>query len=155
MGQEIERKFLIKGNDWPREKGKKYRQGYLSLDKERTVRVRLAGDKGYLTIKGKNAGASRSEFEYEIPKEEAETLLDQLCLKPLIEKTRYKIDQDGLTWEIDEFSGENKGLILAEIELEREDQPFDKPAWLGQEVTDDPRYYNANLVQHPFSEWSS
>ena len=154
MGQEIERKFLVKGKNWPREKGKKYRQGYLSLDKERTVRVRLAGDKGYLTIKGKNKGASRSEFEYEIPKEEAETLLDQLCLKPLIEKTRYKLKQGELTWEIDEFSGANKGLVVAEIELEREDQPFDKPAWLGEEVTDDPRYYNANLVQHPFSEWS-
>ena len=154
MGQEIERKFLVKGNDWPREKGKKYRQGYLTLDKERTVRVRLAGDKGYLTIKGENKGASRSEFEYEIPKEEAETLLDQLALKPLIEKTRYKLAQGELTWEIDEFSGANRGLVVAEIELEREDQPFDKPAWLGQEVTDDPRYYNANLVQHPFSEWS-
>ena len=154
MGQEIERKFLVKGNDWPREKGKKYRQGYLSLDKERTVRVRLAGDQGYLTIKGENKGASRSEFEYEIPKEDAETLLDQQCLKPLIEKTRYKLKQAGLTWEIDEFSGANKGLVVAEIELEREDQPFDKPAWLGQEVTADPRYYNANLVQHPFSEWS-
>ena len=154
MGQEIERKFLVKGNDWPRQKGKKYRQGYLTLDKERTVRVRLAGDKGYLTLKGKSKGPSRSEFEYEIPKEEAEILLDQLCLKPLIEKTRYKLEQAGLTWEIDEFSGANKGLVVAEIELEREDQPFDKPAWLGQEVTDDPRYYNANLVQHPFSEWS-
>ena len=117
MGQEIERKFLVKGNDWPKENGKFYRQGYLSLDPARVVRVRQEEDESYITIKGLSKGASRLECEYEIPKEDAETLLDQVCLKPLIEKKRYKIPQGSLIWEIDEFLGENKGLLLAEIEL--------------------------------------
>lgn len=130
-----------------------YRQGYLSTAPERTVRVRTAGDKGYLTIKGPSRGASRLEFEYEIPLQEANQLLDELCHRPLIEKRRYKIPLGGLTWEVDEFFGENDGLILAEIELRDEHQAFDRPVWLGQEVTGDPRYYNANLVSHPYSRW--
>lgn len=153
MGTEIERKFLLQGEGWQVGGGVTYRQGYLSTTPERTVRVRTAGDKGYLTIKGLSRGASRLEFEYEIPLHEANQLLDELCHRPLIEKRRYKIPHGGLTWEVDEFFGENDGLVLAEIELEHEDQAFDRPAWLGREVTGDPRYYNANLVNHPYSRW--
>lgn len=171
MATEIERKFLVKQESWRttadahyREKGARYRQGYLSTDKERTVRVRTiaqvrsaqgeGGEQhGYLTIKGKSVGASRAEYEYEIPMQDAEEMLDTLCQRPLIEKIRYKVDQGGVTWEVDEFFGENAGLIIAEVELEDADQSFTKPAWVGQEVTDDPRYFNANLVEHPFSCW--
>lgn len=153
MGTEIERKFLVQGENWREGRGITYRQGYLSTAPERTVRVRTAGDKGYLTIKGASRGASRLEFEYEIPLHEANQLLDELCHQPLIEKRRYKVQYGGLTWEVDEFFGENDGLVLAEIELRDEDQAFDPPAWLGREVTGDPRYYNANLVNHPYSRW--
>lgn len=154
MGQEIERKFLLADERW-REgaEGTVFRQGYLSTNPDRNVRVRTQGDKAFLTIKGRTEGVSRLEFEYEIPTTDAQHLLDALCERPLIEKTRYKVDFGGFVWEIDEFSGENSGLILAEVELEREDQPFERPPWLGEEVSDDPRYYNARLVQHPFSRW--
>jgi CYTH domain-containing protein len=128
-------------------------QGYLNTAKERTVRVRTIGDKGYLTVKGETKGATRLEFEYEIPVDDACQMLDELCERPLIEKTRRKIEKDGLTWEIDEFFGENKGLIVAEVELEDEDQVFSKPAWIATEVTDEPRYFNANLVDNPYSQW--
>ncbi len=153
MGKEIERKFLIKADTWRMEKGVKYRQGYLNTAKERTVRVRTIDDKGYLTIKGINVGATRLEFEYEIPASEAKQLLDQLCEKPLIEKNRHKIKHGGLVWEVDEFFGENEGLIVAEVELQSEDQLFEKPDWVGKEVTGEPRYFNANLIAHPFKKW--
>ncbi len=115
--------------------------------------TRLPKDKGYLTIKGIATGASRQEFEYEIPVQEASQMLNDLCERPLIEKYRYKVEYGGLVWEIDEFLGENEGLTIAEIELSDEDQIFEKPAWVGEEVTEDPRYYNANLIKHPFTQW--
>ena len=154
MGKEIERKYLVIGDAW-RSLGQRtrYRQGYLSTVKERTVRVRTVADKAYLTIKGVNEGIARAEFEYEIPVADANTLLDELCKRPLIEKDRYKIPFAGLTWEVDEFFGENAGLILAEVELESEDQAFDIPEWIGEDVSDDPRYYNANLIAHPYRTW--
>ncbi|MCB0163097.1 MAG: CYTH domain-containing protein [Anaerolineae bacterium] len=154
MGQEIERKFLVDEALWRevRPAGTDYRQGYIVNTKAKIVRVRVAGAKGYLTIKGATQGATRAEFEYEIPVEEAHQLL-QFCEGPLIEKTRYKVEFEQHLWEVDEFSGENDGLIMAELELDSEDQPFTKPAWVGQEVTHDPRYYNANLVTNPYSRW--
>ncbi len=154
MGQEIERKFLVEGEGWRIGEGVAYRQGYLNRAIERTVRVRRVGDKGYLTIKGATHGISRLEYEYEIPAEEAEELLDALCEKPLIEKTRYRIAWGELTWEVDEFAGENEGLVLAEIELPSEAYAFKRPAWLGEEVSGDPRYFNSNLVKNPFRTWN-
>jgi adenylate cyclase len=154
MAKEIERKFLVKDNTWRgQDVGKRYRQGYLSTVKERTVRVRTVGDKGFITIKGITVGATRSEYEYEIPLADANEILDKLCERPLIEKTRYRIPQGGLLWEIDEFEGENRGLVMAEVELKDENQFVTLPSWTGQEVTRDPRYFNANLVAHPFSRW--
>ena len=152
MGTEIERKFMVKAGDWCKQKAAKYRQGYLSTVKERTVRVRTVEDIGYLTIKGIAIGASRMEFEYEIPRQDADTLLG-ICEKPLIEKNRYKIKHEGFVWEVDEFFGENQGLIVAEIELESEDQFFSKPDWVGKEITGDPRYFNANLIKNPYTKW--
>ena len=155
MGTEIERKFLLTGDEWRSlAKGTAYRQGYLNSQKERTVRVRTIDDKGFLTIKGISVGATRMEFEYEIPVEDARVLLDELCEKPLIEKNRYKIDYAGFTWEVDEFFGENQGLVVAEIELESEDQQFEKPDWVGEEVSGDPRYFNSNLIKEPYSRWA-
>jgi len=154
MAQEIERKFLIIGEEW-RElaKGTAYRQGYLSTVKERTVRVRTIDDQGFLTIKGITVGATRVEYEYEIPANEANEMLDNLCEQPIIEKNRFKVPLDGLIWEIDEFGGVNAGLIVAEVELEKEDQEFKKPEWTGEEVSDDPRYFNSNLIANPFTTW--
>ncbi len=152
MATEIERKFLVKEGIWRNQKSAKYRQGYLNSAKERIVRVRTVKDKGYLTIKGITVGASRMEFEYEIPYQEAEVLLG-ICERPLIEKTRYVVEQDGFVWEIDEFFGENQGLIVAEVELESEDQHFTSPDWVGEEVTGDPRYFNSNLIKNPYTKW--
>ena len=154
MGKEIERKFLVKGDSWRAQAhGKRYRQGYLSTVKERTVRVRVAGDQGYITIKGITVGAARAEYEYEIPLADANQMLDTLCERPIVEKTRYRIPQDDIVWEIDEFAGDNRGLIVAEVELKDEHQNYPKPDWLGEEVTGDPRYFNANLVAKPFTTW--
>ncbi len=154
MGKEIERKYLVKGDDWRRlAKGVPYRQGYLSTVKERTVRVRTIGEKGYLTIKGVTVGATRSEYEYEIPVAEADEILTNLCEKPLIEKNRYKIVAGPVTWEIDEFFGDNQGLIVAEVELKDEGQKIDLPPWIGEEVTGKPEYFNSNLTKHPFTTW--
>ncbi|MGO9060187.1 MAG: CYTH domain-containing protein [Candidatus Binataceae bacterium] len=154
MAKEIERKFLVKGDSWRRQGvGKHYRQGYLSTVKERTVRVRTAGDKGFITVKGISVGATRSEYEYEIPLADAKEILDHLCEHPLIEKTRYRIQWAGLTWEVDEFEGENRGLVTAEVELTDEHQAVSLPDWIGHEVTTDPRYFNSSLVAHPFSKW--
>ena len=154
MAQEVERKFLVKNNSWPRSGGgTHYRQGYLSTVKERTVRVRTAGSRGFITVKGINVGATRSEYEYEIPLADANEMLDRLCERPLIEKTRYRVPFGRLIWEVDVFDGENRGLITAEVELKSEDQAVSIPEWVGQEVTGDTRYFNANLVAHPFSKW--
>jgi CYTH domain-containing protein len=154
MAKEIERKFLVKGSDWKKlAKGTRYRQGYLNSAKERTVRVRTIDDKGYLTVKGITTGATRSEYEYEIPASEADAMLTELCEKPLIEKSRHKIKAGAHTWEIDEFFGDNRGLVVAEVELASEGQSFQKPEWIGEEVTGDPRYFNSNLIKHPFTKW--
>ena len=151
MGTEIERKFRVKKGVWRDEKATKYRQGYLSTVKERTVRVRTIEDKGYLTIKGISIGASRLEFEYEIPRQDADALL-AICEKPLIEKNRYKLENGGFFCEVDEFFGEIQGLIVAEVELENEDQYFRKPDWIGEEVTGDTRYFNSNLVKNRYTK---
>ncbi len=154
MGTEIERKFLLTGDAWRKlAQGVHYRQGYLNSIKERTVRVRTINEKGFLTIKGITVGATRVEYEYEIPKDECTAMLDDLAEKPIIDKSRYKVDYEGFTWEIDEFFGENHGLIVAEVELESEDQKFEKPEWIGEEVTGDPRYFNSNLINHPYTKW--
>ena len=154
MGIEIEKKFLLTGTEWKQlATGTAYRQGYLNSVKERTVRVRTINDQGFLTIKGVSVGATRLEYEYEIPLEDANALLDELCEKPLIEKNRYKINFSGFTWEVDEFFGENDGLVVAEIELESEDQAYDKPEWVGEEVTGDSRYFNSNLINNPYTKW--
>ena len=154
MAKEIERKFLVTRMDWKTlAKGTRYRQGYLNSVKERTVRVRTIDDKGFLTVKGITTGATRSEFEYEIPAADADAMLTDLCEKPLIEKNRYKIQTGPHIWEIDEFFGENQGLLVAEVELTSEEQAFEKPGWVGEEVTGDPRYFNSNLIKHPFTKW--
>jgi adenylate cyclase len=154
MGQEIERKFLVKQDNWRGQtQGVVYRQGYLSTNNGLTVRVRVMGEQAYLTIKGPSVGYSRAEFEYPIPLADAQIMLNTLCDRPLIEKTRYKLQYHNLTWEIDEFAGDNQGLILAEVELTQENQIIQLPDWVGKEVSDDPKYYNVNLVKYPYSEW--
>ena len=153
MGKEIERKYLVRGDAWRHlAQGVRYRQGYLSTVKERTVRVRTVAERGYLTIKGVTVGATRDEFEYEIPLGDAALLLE-MCEPPLVEKVRYKIPFGGLVWEVDEFEGANRGLVVAECELASEDQRIELPPWIGEEVTVDPRYFNSNLIAHPFSKW--
>lgn len=154
MAHEIERKFLVTSDAWRAlAEGMVYRQGYLSSVKERTVRVRTVGDKGYLTVKGITRGAKRVEFEYEIPVADAEAMLYGRCERPLIEKTRHEIPFHGLIWEVDEFAGENEGLVVAEVELSDEDQEIRLPDWVGEEVTEDPRYFNSNLIAHPYKTW--
>lgn len=155
MGLEIEKKFLPASDGWRGlAPGEQIKQGYISVSQECAVRVRIKGTRAWLGIKGKTEGATRMEFEYPIPVEDAHDMLHNLALRPIIEKTRYLVPFKGFVWEIDEFEGENKGLIVAEIELESEDQAFEKPDWIGEEVTADPRYYNANLVRCPFAEWN-
>ena len=144
MATEIERKFLVIADKWPKEAGMLYKQGYLSKHPERVVRVRFSDRGAFLTIKGKVENYSRPEFEYEIPLADAEILL-KLCEKPIIEKTRYKLNHEGHLWEIDEFHGAHTGLVIAEIELSDESEVFERPEWLGEEVTGDPQYYNSNL----------
>jgi adenylate cyclase len=156
MKVEIERKFLVAGDGWRVAAGAgiRYEQGYISSGQEKiTVRVRLAGDRGFLTLKGPTKGISRSEMEYEIPVEEAKYMLEHFCEDRVVSKTRHLLEINGLRWEIDEFSKKNRGLIVAEIELEAEDQPFEKPDWLGKEVSFDPRYFNASLARNPFVDW--
>jgi adenylate cyclase len=154
MGKEIERKFLVGDSSW-RAAGQAvlYRQGYLNSDKGRTVRVRIAGERAFLTIKGPSVDGVRREYEYPIPLSDAAEMLEHLCTRPLIEKTRTVVPHDGHMWEVDEFFGENAGLIIAEIELEAVDEVFSLPPWLGAEVTGDSRYYNASLVRHPYCQW--
>lgn len=154
MATEIERKFLVTGNAWRQGEGVCFSQGYLNRDKDRTVRVRIAGEQAFLTIKGRTEGASRAEFEYEIPLADGQALL-ALCERPLIDKIRRVVVHAGNTWEVDEFLGENAGLVVAEIELQSEDQPFELPNWLGAEVTHDARYFNSSLSSHPFGVWGA
>ena len=153
MGVEIERKFLLAGEGW-RALGEPLllRQGYLSSDPARVVRVRVEGEQAYLTIKGKSVGATRGEWEYPLPLLDANELL-ALCEQPIVEKFRRKITFAGNVWEVDEFLGANLGLVVAEIELRSEDQLFERPDWIGAEVTDDPRYFNSALARHPYSAW--
>lgn len=156
MGIEIERKFLVTDVSaaaaWRAAPGLVYRQGYLNRDKHRTVRVRVAGDAATLTIKGISVGSTRAEFEYTIPLDDARALLD-LCDGPLVEKTRHVLVHHGTTWEVDDFAGDNMGLVVAEVELQSEAQTFAKPDWLGEEVTHDARYFNSNLASQPFAGW--
>lgn len=155
MGVEIERKFLVYKNKWASlTKPKKdfYRQGYLFSDSNKTIRVRQTNDKGFITIKGASIGLTRPEFEYEIPREDAEQLLNKFCVFELI-KVRYKIVYKNKVWEVDEFLGENIGLIVAEIELENEDEQFEMPDWIANEVTGINKYYNSILATFPFSKW--
>ncbi|MDB9374759.1 CYTH domain-containing protein [Nodularia sphaerocarpa] len=154
MAKEIERKYLLKEDTWRKiAQGIVYCQGYIATKDQTTVRVRIVGNQGYLTIKGPSVEYSRLEFEYPIPVEDAQEMLNTLCQKPFIEKIRYKVEWDGLIWEIDEFDGLNKGLIIAEVELSDENQQISLPPWIGEEVSHDPRYFNSYLVRNPFSKW--
>ncbi|MCM0082428.1 CYTH domain-containing protein [Geomonas sp. Red32] len=154
MAKEIERKFLVTGDEWREGAAAIHtRQGYLSSGPECTVRVRLQGEKAFLTIKGKTQGVSRDEYEYPIPPEDAAEMLDNLCPSPQVEKNRYHVTYAGIQWEVDEFLADNAGLIVAEVELESEDQQVELPPWAGEEVSHDPKYRNVSLVRHPFSTW--
>ncbi len=158
MPKEIERKFLVDLDKVPLpSSGIEIKQGYLPLSEnvKTVVRVRVKGKEAFISVKGMNIGATRQEFEYTIPMAEALEMLDSLCQRPLIEKTRYEIIAGKHLWEIDIFHGDNKGLVVAEIELADENEPFDRPNWLAQEVTDDPKYYNSNLLQYPYKNWSA
>ena len=154
MGREIERKYLVRPQLWqPCGEGVEIRQGYLSSQKLRTVRVRTKGTEAFLTVKGPTCGITRAEFEYSIPFADACSMLQELCEQPLIEKRRYLEEYAGHTWEIDCFFGENDGLIVAEVELQNAAEPLQLPAWAGAEVSDDPRYFNSNLIWRPYSSW--
>lgn len=155
MKQEIERKYLVKKDVWEqmdKPQGSLYRQGYLTSDTSKTIRVRIIPEKGFLTIKGVNKGISRTEFEYEIPISEAKTLIDDFSMNE-VSKTRYIIPFNGKLWEVDEFVGDNQGLLIAEIELTEENEPFDIPSWVGDEITHEDRYYNVNLAINPYKNW--
>lgn len=155
MAVEIERKFLVQNMPWRAGvAGVRYVQGYLNRDKARTVRVRIAGTQGFLTIKGESVGATRAEFEYPIPLADAQALL-ALCDGPLVEKTRYVVRVGATCWEVDVFAADNAGLVLAEVELPHEEAGFARPDWLGAEVTHDPRYFNSNLAVYPFTRWGT
>ena len=155
MGIEIERKFLVRNDNWRRQadSGVFYSQGYLGSDPKSSIRVRIAGPRAWLNIKSATSPIRRLEYEYEIPVQDAMELLHGLCSESPIEKTRYRVTHQGHVWEIDVFDGENAGLIVAEIELHDEAEAFARPDWLGEEVSDDPRYYNMNLAKVPFSKW--
>ncbi|MFI5139774.1 MAG: CYTH domain-containing protein [Sphingobacteriales bacterium] len=155
MALEIERKFLVDHQKWQqviKPAGTHFRQGYLLNDDKRTIRIRVTGEQGFITIKGATLGITRKEYEYKIPVEEGIELLDAFAVSG-VEKTRYCIEFAGKTWEVDEFAGDNTGLIIAEIELENETEAFAKPAWVTIEVSDDVRYYNSNLSIHPYKNW--
>jgi adenylate cyclase len=156
MPIEIERKFLVLKDEWRAgSAGRQFRQGYLARGHGVTVRVRRTEQSAYLTIKGKHDGITRSEFEYEVPVDDAEAMLQNLCDGPLIKKTRFEVLHDGVVWVVDEFQGKNQGLIVAEVELDHSDQLIDKPSWVGEEVTHDPRFRNSNLVDQPLGLESS
>lgn len=154
MGLEIERKFLLADEGWRAEveSSQRLAQGYLGGARA-SVRVRIGGGQGWLNIKSRELGRSRQEYEYEIPLADAEAMLASLADGPVIEKTRHRVRRDPHLWEIDEFAGDNRGLVVAEIELGHPDEAFERPVWLGTEVTDDARYYNSNLVAHPYARW--
>ncbi len=155
MGQEIERKFLVAQEKWrlhEKPEGEIFRQGYLLLNPEKTVRVRVTPTTGFLTIKGLTIGATRLEYEYEIPRDEAVELIDRFSVAEL-SKIRYRVHHGDKVWDVDEFTGENSGLVIAEIELTHEDEPFLLPEWAEREVTGEEKYYNANLTIHPFKKW--
>ena len=162
MGTEIERKYLVRKAEWRSHKqqlqsqflniGKQYCQGYIPTENGTTVRVRIVGDTGYITLKSKVVGHTRLEFEYLIPVKDAREMLTAFCVEPLIEKVRYRINFGNLVWEVDEFMGENEGLIIAEVELENEQQQIDIPYWIEREVNDK-KYFNSYLVKHPYSQW--
>ncbi len=155
MGTEIERKFLVKNDLWRKEvvSESRLKQGYLSNSANASIRVRLGGGKAHLNIKSTTIGIRRLEFEYEIPLEDAEEMLAGVAEKPYIDKTRYKVRSGAHTWELDVFHGENRGLVVAELELSSEDESFEPPDWAGAEVSEDVRYYNVNLIKHPYSRW--
>ncbi|MFW6020667.1 MAG: CYTH domain-containing protein [Guyparkeria sp.] len=155
MAKEIERKFLLASDAWRQqiERSERMVQGYLNDQGPVSVRARIAGSRAWLNIKSRTLGISRDEFEYEIPLTDAERMLDHLTTGPVIDKTRHFVTYGEHLWEIDEFHGENDGLVVAEVELESVDQPFHRPDWLGDEVSDDARYYNVSLVKNPFSQW--
>ena len=154
MAKEIERKFLVDTEIWhPRGNGKTIRQGFIATHGQTAVRVRISGKDAYLTVKGPSHGAERSEFEYTIPVSDAEKILDELCERPFIDKIRYHVEFSGNIWEVDVFHGENQGLIIAEIELNVPDQQITLPPWVLEEVTGDPRYFNVNLIKHPYGSW--
>ncbi|VAX09300.1 hypothetical protein MNBD_GAMMA25-2364 [hydrothermal vent metagenome] len=155
MGVEIEKKFLLRNDNWRKQSGAgtAFKQGYLIGSEKASVRIRIQGIEANINIKSATLGITRQEYEYSIPLEEAEELLTNLCEKPLIEKTRYHLVEDKHVWEVDVFDGDNAGLVVAEIELQSENEDFFKPDWLGDEVSDDPRYYNSCLVKHPYCNW--
>jgi adenylate cyclase len=156
MGKEIERKFLLSDSTWRDQvvESRRMRQGYLVSDEHSSVRLRVVGEQAHLNIKSGTLGVSRLEYEYPLPLQDAEEMLDRLCSGPLVEKIRHIVPGDGVEWEIDEFLGENAGLVVAEVELEDESQQFNRPEWLGKEVSMDPRYYNSCLSRTPYSSWS-
>lgn len=155
MPTEIERKFLVSSDSWRDSviESTRYRQGYLGEADTSSVRVRISDTEAFLNIKGATVGASRLEYEYPIPLPDAHEILDRLCRKPLVEKTRFIVNHGEHRWEIDVFEGENAGLVVAEIELDAVDERFAHPPWIGEEVTQDVRYYNASLVSYPYSQW--
>jgi len=155
MAQEIERKYLVVNDDWKQQVSRSdyYRQGYLSGSEKSSIRVRIANDRAWLNIKSATLGIQRTEYDYEIPVADATDMAERFCQGAIIEKTRYFVPYDNHLWEIDVFEGANQGLVVAEIELSHEDETFAVPEWIGAEVSDDPRYYNVCLVDHPFCEW--
>ena len=154
MAKEIERKFLVRDNRY-RQSAKPilYRQGYLSTAKDRVVRVRIKAGRAFLAVKGITNGVTRTEYEYEIPLSEAEHMVAELCEQPVIEKSRYKIEHNGLMWDVDEFHGPNEGLVIAEVHLRDENQQITLPEWIGLEVSGDARYFNSSLVHNPYCNW--
>jgi len=156
MGIEIERKFLVINDAWRKDvlSETRLKQGYLANQERASVRVRIGGDKAYLNIKSATLGIRRSEFEYEVPVDDAEEMLEQVAIRPFIDKTRYTLKCGEHLWEVDLFHGENEGLIVAEVELGSEDESFQVPDWTGEEVSDDPKYFNVCLVKHPFCNWN-
>ena len=156
MGLEIERKFLLNGDGWRQGvyHSERLRQGYLNNEEQCSVRVRTGADKAWLNIKGVTVGAQRLEYEYEIPLHEGHEILDTLSHKPIVEKVRHLVNVGKHVWEVDEFEGENAGLVVAEVELDHPDERFEKPDWVGEEVTHDVRYYNTNLCRNPFKNWA-
>ena len=156
MATEIERKFLVLNDDWRGivRSDMKIIQAYLATNESSSTRIRIQNDKANINIKSATLGITRSEFEYAIPVVDAQSMIDDLCIKPVIEKTRYIVKYMHHTWEIDVFSGDNQGLIVAEIELSSPDEAFEKPSWLGEEVSNDARYYNVCLVKTPYKTWT-